>query len=439
MGGGWSGIAAAWYLHQAGHDVTLYDQGESLGGRSKSALLGNRRVTLGGKNIGLRYALFREFVGALGNDDFEYFGINSSRIENGRIHTVDSSAKFNSVLRLLRRTSLADIRRMMRMVRLVRGCEDNRFLQGPGFTKLARQSGDVTLDRYFGAYLRAQLVRPMTVRMNGAEPDEVFLATFGTNLGMLLDRFEQLTAGFEPSFRAFSERVETKLRSRVEHILVRDGAATGVAVRTAAGGIAEQEAEAVVVALPSWDAAALAEPLHASLAATLREIRYFPVGVAIAEYDEPVFTPEVRALVLPPDSPLSNAGAYGVDDRHIVRYTFSGHAAREFLAEAPDAATLATRGEHELARYLPVPKPRSNVVAACWERGLCAYGPDHDARLSRIRAEAAQVPGLTLTGDYVRGASIEACFRAARDATATLTPSGTRTRSHGQTSATQGW
>ncbi|WP_369125152.1 NAD(P)-binding protein [Cryobacterium sp. 10S3] len=31
MGGGWSGIASAWYLHRAGFRVDLYDSGRSLG------------------------------------------------------------------------------------------------------------------------------------------------------------------------------------------------------------------------------------------------------------------------------------------------------------------------------------------------------------------------------------------------------------------------
>lgn len=64
VGGGWSGIAAAWYLHRAAYDVTLFDQGQGLGGRSATALLGGGAVILGGRDIGSSYVLFREFVAA---------------------------------------------------------------------------------------------------------------------------------------------------------------------------------------------------------------------------------------------------------------------------------------------------------------------------------------------------------------------------------------
>jgi oxygen-dependent protoporphyrinogen oxidase len=46
--------------------------------------------------------------------------------------------------------------------------------------------------------------------------------------------------------------------------------------------------------------------------------------------------------------------------------------------------------------------------------GLCAYTPYHAAFLASIGREADSVRGLHLTGDYIQGASIEACFRSAR-------------------------
>jgi oxygen-dependent protoporphyrinogen oxidase len=422
VGGGWSGIAAAWYLHLDGYQVTLYDQGRTLGGRSASAHLGDRSVTLGGKNIGGKYSLFREFVAALGTDGFENFGINSSRIDNGKLRTVDGGSKLRAVLGFLRRTPPADALRLLRLIRLIRASDDNKFLRGPGFTALARRGGDLPMDGFFGPYLRSQLIRPMTVRMNAAEPDEVFIGSFGTNLGMLMDRFDQLTAGFESTFDAFSALVNTQLRTHVRRILTEDGAAVGIEVLPEGGTVAQHAADVVVVALPSWDAAVLVEPLSTPLADTLREIQYFPAAVAMAEYAHPVFTEQVRALVFPPESPLSNAGAYGVDDRHIVRYTFSGRAARTFLGEDPDAMALVKMGEAELTRYIPVPaRTRQHIVAVHWQHGLCAYGRNHDERLSRIDDEVSRLPGLTLTGDYVQGASIEACFRAARDSAAALT------------------
>jgi protoporphyrinogen/coproporphyrinogen III oxidase len=56
---------------------------------------------------------------------------------------------------------------------------------------------------------------------------------------------------------------------------------------------------------------------------------------------------------------------------------------------------------------------RIDYVHRHFEHGLCAYGPYHHRFLQELVAWERGVEGLLLTGDYVRGASIEACFEAA--------------------------
>jgi oxygen-dependent protoporphyrinogen oxidase len=129
----------------------------------------------------------------------------------------------------------------------------------------------------------------------------------------------------------------------------------------------------------------------------------------------------MRALVFPPDEALSNAGVYGVDDRHIVRYTFSGAAARPLLANAPDVADLLERGERALSRYVPVDRcERVAFVGKVISTGLCAYARDQAGFVAGLERELPRLPGLELTGDYLQGASIEACFRASLACTARL-------------------
>jgi len=377
-------------------------------------------VTFGGKNIGAKYGMFRAFVAALGVQDFEHFGINSSRVEDGKIRTVDGNARLRAIRGFLRHSSPPDIWRMVKYIRLIRVDEDNRFLGGPGFTGLAAKE-DKTLDRVFGRYLRAQLVRSLTVRMNGAEPDETYIGNFGTNLGMVMDRFDQLSGGFEPVYERFRELVDVHLQHSVDRINIKAGQVTGITTSTTDGVTTDIDADVVVIAVPSWDAAALLSPNSETLAAALREITYFPVAVALAEYEKDVFSETVRALVFPPESALSNAGAYGVDERQIVRYTFSGRSARRLLSDNPPTDKLIDAAEKELDPYIPVSGiPRLNVSSASWERGLCAYGKDHAERLGRIGQDVKEIQGVALSGDYLLGASIEACFRSAKVATDTV-------------------
>ncbi|MFC7265396.1 FAD-dependent oxidoreductase [Streptomyces lutosisoli] len=235
---------------------------------------------------------------------------------------------------------------------------------------------------------------------------------------MLLDSFDQLTHGFTPLLDGFRGQIATHAATRVTGLTVDSGRVTGVRAITEAGEQLTLTADAVVLAVPAPAAAALtaehqparAEQLGAR-AEQLGAVRYFPVAVVIAEYDRPVFDERVRALTFPPGCPLSNAGAYGVTDRHIVRYTFSGRAVRSLPAGNDDLITLA---EKELGAHLDLTTPRrTGAVTARREHGLCAYSPFHSSTLTKINTLSKELAALALTGDYVRGASIEACFRAA--------------------------
>jgi oxygen-dependent protoporphyrinogen oxidase len=123
----------------------------------------------------------------------------------------------------------------------------------------------------------------------------------------------------------------------------------------------------------------------------------------------------MRSLVFGEDQPLSNAAAYGLHHLNLVRYTFSGRLARRHLSSSTDPERLLRLGETSLARYLRfTPAKRHSFVARTFDLGLCAYTPYHAAFLASIGREADSVRGLHLTGDYIQGASIEACFRSAR-------------------------
>jgi len=51
---------------------------------------------------------------------------------------------------------------------------------------------------------------------------------------------------------------------------------------------------------------------------------------------------------------------------------------------------------------------------------LCAYHRDQAGFLERLASAKAEVTGLHLAGDYLRGCSIEACFAAAEEAVAAI-------------------
>jgi len=421
VGGGVAGLVAALELDRAGHEVEVLERDDVLGGRFGAGRLGTRDVMFGGKNVGQKYTTFRGFVDALGDHRWEPFGINASRVKDGRVLTLDSSHRLRSLRNFRHGGSVRDLGRLAALALRVRSDERNTYLGSPYFTALARKRDHAPLAAHFGAELTQSLLRPMTIRMNGAEPDEVYLGTFGTNLALLMDTYDQLASGIQPVLDAFAQRVSVRLGTRVEALAVRDRTVTGVHVAEPDGTLAERPYDGVVVATPAYAAAPLVRPADSALATRLEGVRYFPSTVVLVEYDRPFFTHDVRALAMD-EGPCTNVGAYGAEERHIVRYTFSGRHARQGDVGDERIAAWLDEAEASVRRYVLSGREARRVRTASrhWDAAYSAYVPFHGAFLDDVERAVSRLPGLELAGDYLKGVSIEACSRAGAAAAARM-------------------
>jgi protoporphyrinogen/coproporphyrinogen III oxidase len=412
VGGGASGLASAFFLKQLGLDAVVVERDSAIGGRMGTVRLGDRLLDCGGKNIGRQYALFRRFAASLGTHPFEHFGLNSSQRVDGRIRTFDGGARWRTLAELVRGLPAKDVMTFGHL--LCRAAWDNAsgYLGSPYARTLGDRYDAFPLNRYFSRVFCQRILRPMTVRMNGAEPDEIYMGTLASNVRMLLDTYDQFSHGLAPLLRAFLWDYDVRLNTAVQALVVEHGRVTGVRTRHADGATTELRGAGVILATPAHASAALAEPVVPGLAAQLRTVSYYPVTLALAEYDRPVFSPTCRAFVFGESDALSNAGAYGINDLNLVRYTFSGRASRD--NDTTDAGALVSLAEATLARHIPIDRRwRRRFVAKRFNPGLCAYTAYHGEFIDRLHTEAARVGGLYLTGDYLQGASIEACFRSA--------------------------
>lgn len=420
VGGGLSGLAAAWYLQGRGAETHIIERAGELAGRAGSARLGERVLTLGGKNIGHDYTRFRAFAQGHGEHPFEHFGINSSRVLDGRLLSLDSEHR-GRALRQLRGIPARDLARLGRLVLTARRDPGARQLAAERSLRLARRYRGASVEGAFGPRLRELLLRSLTVRVSAAEPDEVPMANVLPYIGMLVDSYEQLRGGMHELVGAAAARSRVRLRSEAEDLLLECGRVRGLQLTSDSGASGVERFDGVVVATSADAAARLVERAAPRLAGLLDEVHYFPVTVLLAEYERPLFTAAVRAIVFGPEQPLSNAGAYGLDDLDVVRYTFSGRRARPLIEADPDPERLAKIAERTLAPFAAVAGNRRRaLVSRRMSPGLCAYHPDQAAFLPALAAATTALPGLTLTGDYLRGCSIEACFAAAEEAVATI-------------------
>lgn len=204
IGGGISGISSAYYLSKRNIEVDLYESEDRIGGRIGSEELQGRWLDFGGKNIGKNYRLFRDFVSACGVNDYEYFGFNTSQIINGRVVRINKEgAKLLNILRLIGMCGIDGIRKLYPHVRVIMKDRSQGVLDSDYFNTLSEQYDHLSLAGYLKEPCLGHVVRPVTVRMNGAEPDECYLGNFGSNLALVIDSYEQLKKGMHGMLDAF--------------------------------------------------------------------------------------------------------------------------------------------------------------------------------------------------------------------------------------------
>lgn len=421
IGGGISGIASAYYFNQHHIDVDLYDAAESIGGRIGGGFLGDRPIDFGGKNIGKRYKRFRRFVNDCGDLPFEYFGFNTSQVVGGKVIKINKEkAGHYNLMRLFYLSGLKGFMKLYPLVQAVKDDYKQGVLNSSYFNNVADQNDHHPLSAFFGKRCSRYVIRPVTVRMNGAEPDECYPGNFGSNLALALDSFEQLQGGMSGLLRAFSTSAS---RTRIftgynVHSLEFDPGSSNVIIKCCNKTKSEELTyKRVMLALPAREAVPLFQYSLPELSKLLERVVYYPVAIAVVKYRNDIFQSDLRAMVFDNSSFLSNAGAYGINDLDLVRYTFSGAAARELISSETDSKNLISIAEKIIEEYFNVKgNKREDYVYRYLDPGLCAYSSYHYKLLQKIKQVLDSFRNIGLTGDYWRGASIEACFRSAEEA-----------------------
>ena len=418
IGGGISGIAAAFYLQRYGFNVDLYESGNRIGGRIGGECLGERLLDFGGKNIGRKYRRFREFVTEIGGLDFEYFGFNTSQVINGQVVKFNKEkARLYNWLHMLSLAGLPGIIKLFPMAQTVRRDREQGFLNTPYFNAIADRLDDESLASFFPKSCADHLVRPLTVRMNGAEPEECYPGNFGSNLALALDSYEQLRQGMQGMLDRFRTYARSVKLLTGHHVRALDRSYGGIVLDyTRDEKSARAEYSKVIIALPAVQAAGLFRDSLPELSALLGQVKYYPVAVAIVKYQKEVFPDMQRAMVFDRHCSLSNAGAYGIHDLNLVRYTFSGRTARSFIDPETNPEHAISLAEDVIAPFFRIrDNAREGFVYRYLSPGLCAYSQYHYKLLHKVDDLLDTSWNIGLTGDYWRGASIEACFRAASE------------------------
>ncbi|GAB4289472.1 MAG: protoporphyrinogen oxidase [Roseovarius sp.] len=213
-----------------------------------------------------------------------------------------------------------------------------------------------------------------------------------------------------------------------------DSVRTGVAVRRIArtshgfaidaGERGRIRARAVVIATQPHVAAQILAQLEPGAAEECGRISAPPLAVVFLGYRRDqvahpldglgYLTPGCEGRIINGGLFCSTMFAGRAPENHVAIATYVGGARGPEQARLP-ARTLIEIARDELADLLgAVGRP---VVARVrqWPRGLPQFEPGHSRRVERLQQCLDDVPGLYITGNYLRGMSVGACVDCALD------------------------
>jgi protoporphyrinogen/coproporphyrinogen III oxidase len=187
------------------------------------------------------------------------------------------------------------------------------------------------------------------------------------------------------------------------------------------------EADAVILAVPARPAGRLLAPHGPAAAAALSEIEYASVGIVTLAYPDSAFPagPAGSGYLVPAVDggavkavtfstvkwPHLRAGGAGL---HVVRCSV-GRVGEEALLQRDDAELAALAAADLTAATGVRGAPAASRISR-WGGALPQYGVGHIDRVARIRAGVEALPGLAVCGAAYDGIGIPACVASARQA-----------------------
>ena len=291
--------------------------------------------------------------------------------------------------------------------------------------------------RRFGHEVLDRLVDPMLAASRSGAADEMSLAAGAPEIDAVarahtsVMRALRADPGGGPGFAGLTggmERLVDALRQVLGDAEIRTRARAESVVRTSRGYTLELaggeavDADGVVLAVPSFEAAKLLRALSAEASAALRTIDYAPavvVGLVYGPGD--VRAPDDASGFLIPtsDRRVLTAAAWFSSKWPHAAPPDGGSVVRCFAGEAAldlDDGDLVDSLRVELATIAGVSAtPRATHVVR-WERALPLYAVGHLTRVEAARRALEAHPGLAVAGAGLEGSGLPACIAQGRAA-----------------------
>lgn len=441
VGAGLTGLACAFDLVRAGHDVTVLETAARAGGVAGTVERDGFRFETGPSTVQASAAGFRTLAVDLGLADRLIASLPAADerylFHRGKLRVLPATPTAlmsSSILSLSARLYLAS--------EVTRRFDANRYAEEPDLeTFLTERLGPEPTRVFAGAFVRGifaaelrelgaqsafptiwaaaaehgglirglraakQIERPT---LPGPAVPRTALLSFPNGIQELVDALA----------RSLGSRLVTRARvTRLERI------GGGWAVTTSGG--ARHDAECVVLALPAPAAAELLAPVASSTAVPLQSLRAIDharltlVNLGFDESEVPGFLPGFGYLV-PPPAGAADSSAPRVLGTLFTSNLFAGRAPPRSIAvssfyktadvEGLSESALAEEACRDLARALGLARtPRAKIVLArSWSDVIPRYAPGHAERMRQLLQQVeTHLPGIHLAGCYTAGISVD--------------------------------
>jgi oxygen-dependent protoporphyrinogen oxidase len=448
IGGGISGLAAAYYLSRAGFPCTIYEAGPRLGGVIHTERVDGCVVEAGPDSFISQKPWAMELIHDLGLAG-EVIGSNDHLrktyiLRHGRLTPMPDGLYLMvpTAVWPLVTTGLLSFATKARM-----GLE---LWRSPAAAASPDRSVADFVREHYGQEAVDYLAEPLLAGIYGGDPENLSIAsvlprfvelerTYGSlTRGVLASRRSAPAGSTAPLFLTLKKGMRQLVKALEQAIAGRVTVVPAAVSSVEAHGDGyrlswpEGSAEAgqVVVATPAHTAGSLLRRLAPELSELLAQVRYHSSITVALGYDRAGFrhglhgfgflVPRVERRLLTACTWVGTKFPHRVDEDRVLLRAFVGAGADEALLDRSDESLEAGVRE-DLEWLMGVTETPLFCRVQRWRRAMAQYGVGHQSRVVEIQARVAKLPGLHLAGNAYLGIGIPDCIRTAQLATARIT------------------
>ena len=438
VGGGISGLSAAYYLSKAGVRPTIIEKSPQLGGVIRTTTQHGCLLEAGPDSFIAQKPWAMDLIREVGLGD-QVIGSNDHLrvtyiLKNGRLVPLPDGLMMMVPTKImpLVGTPLLSWATKIRM-----GLE---FLRKPPGPRPDRSVTEFLVDHY-GQESVDYLAEPLLAGVYGGDPNDMSVNSVLARFVEIEAKYGSLTRGVLAMPRpkgsgSLFRTLKDGLGKLVDALRPSADAAQGSVdslERTSAGYRIRAngdwlETQHVVLATPAGNCATLIRPLNPELADLLDSIPYtssitLSLGYRKATFDHPLkgfgfLVPKKERKLMAACTWVANKFNHRVPDDMVLLRCFMGGNA---LGESDDSLVEAARRELGSIMGLQA-EPLFHSIAR-WPHSMAQYTVGHEKRVERIEAILKTLPGLHLAGNAYHGIGLPDCVRMGKEAAARITSS----------------